>query len=542
MADQYEYISSLSDQERKFMFKNKHSIRIPDTNQGVYPSSQVNFNLSSLTTNNHFLSCKQSTIEIPYVIRVSSTQALGTGIQVAHMACLKKSVADLVNGISVQLNENSIINFSDLSNLQTQFKILSTWSQDDLQVKGDGINFAKNDAVSYKYKGAVSTDGIGECNNTMVDVYDPNLGYLQGLESNEGVLQRCYKTSYNVANVEIAKYVSKAQMQTQRKSYLDVVSTTDMYYYIMATIPLNLLHDLFEKMPLVRNPYFKITLQCHTATAVIPYLHTGTTAGITSVSSQYGYNPVMVSKCSDGWVGTADCAVTVTSAIANTGTSASGWGNVCYFNAVLYEFNPDYESRYISEVGNKLVSYHDVFSNTALAQTGAINFQIHTGLARVRALLVVTHLASTVNTLATPATAQGAGTSINMSPFTSGENMLGCSYSNMNVRIGNIPHYAENINYTYDIFQKELLSYNSVNGGLSTGINSGLITRNDFESGVFNYVFVDLSRKAASDDDIPKTINFVATNNSLATALDLHFYVMYESNLVINVHTSSISR
>ena len=47
MADQYEYVSSLSDQERKFMFKNKHSIRIPDTNNGVYPSSQVNFNLSS---------------------------------------------------------------------------------------------------------------------------------------------------------------------------------------------------------------------------------------------------------------------------------------------------------------------------------------------------------------------------------------------------------------------------------------------------------------------------------------------------------------
>ena len=542
MADQYEYVSSLSDQERKFMFKNKHSIRIPDTNNGVYPSSQVNFNLSSLTTNNYFLSCKQSNIEIPYVVRVSSSAALGTAAQVTHMACLKKSVADLVNGISVQLNENSIVNFSDLSNLHTNFKILSSWSIDDLQAKADSINFGKNEADSWLYKGAASLNGLGECNNTMVDSSIPTGGYGQGLETNTGMHARSHKTSYNVANTEIAKFTNTALTQTQRKSYLNVDSTTDMYYYIMAVIPLNLLHDLFEKMPLVRNAYFKLTLQVHASTAVIPYTHTGTTLGLTSVSSQYNYNPVMVSKQTDGWVGTADATVTVTSAIASTGSSASGWGNTCYFNAVLYEFNPEWESRYISEVGNKLVYYHDVYSHSALAQTGAINVQVHTGLAKIRGLLVITKLASTVNTLATPSTAQGTGVSIDHSPFTSGENMLGCSYSNLQVKVGGIPHYAENINYTYDIFQKELLSYNSVNGGLSPGINSGLISQQDFESGVYNYVFVDLSRKSKAEDDVPKTIHFSGTNNSLATALDLQFFVMYENQLTVNCNTGQISR
>ena len=148
-------------------------------------------------------------------------------------------------------------------------------------------------------------------------------------------------------------------------------------------------------------------------------------------------------------------------------------------------------------------------------------------VANVRGLLLVTRLASTVNTLATPSTAASAGTSTLLSPFTSGENMLGCAWSNMNVRIGNIPHYQNNINYTYDIFQKELMSSYSVNGGLSPGVNSGLISQNDFESGVFNYVWIDLSKKEKNTDDVPKTIHFTGTNNSMATALDLYAYVYH---------------
>ena len=543
MADEYEAIASMSNQEMAQRFKAKHSVRIPDTNQSSYPSSQINWNLSSLTTNNYFLSCKQSNLEIPYVVHVTSTAALGTAAQTAHMVALKKSCVDAVNGISVQLNENSIINFADLSNVAHEFEILATWSEDDVKVKGDQIGFAKNNASSYKYKGAASTNGIGECNNTLTPVaFNPQNGYKQGLQENTGLGQRVQKTSYNVANAEIAKYTDLAKTQTQQKSYVDYESTTSIYYYIMMTVPLACLHDLFAKMPLVRNPYFKITLQMHTATAVIPYTHVGTTLGLTSVSSQYGYNPIMVGKCTEAFVGTANAAITVKSGIGKVDASSTAWGQTCYMNACLYEFNPEYEAKYINDVGNKLVIYKDLFSNSALNQSGTVNWQIHTGLANVRALLLVTRLASTVNTLASPATAAGAGTSTMLSPFTSGENMLGCSWSNMNVRIGNIPHYQENINYTYDIFQKELLSHYSVNGGLTPGVNAGLISQNDFESGVFNYVFIDLSRKEKNTDDVPKTINFNGTNNSNASRLDLYAYVFYDNQMMINVNTSQLSR
>ncbi len=120
--------------------------------------------------------------------------------------------------------------------------------------------------------------------------------------------------------------------------------------------------------------------------------------------------------------------------------------------------------------------------------------------------------------------------------------MLGCDWANMNVRIGNIPHYPENINYTYDIFQREILSYNSVNGGLTSGVCSGLISQEDFECGVYNYVFVDLSRKNKSEDAIPVTVSFMGTNNSLSASLDLYAYILYENNMIINVDTSQISR
>ena len=546
MADQYEYQTSVMDQDVQQRFKNKHTVRIPDTNAGSYPSSQINWNLSSLTKNNYFLSCKQSKLEIPMVIHVNSDVGMGDAAKTAYMIALKKSACDSVNAISVQLNENSLINFTDLSNLATEFKILATWSEDDVKVMGDEIGFAKNDASSYAYKAAASANGIGECNNTITPVtFNPQSGYDQGLNENKGFAKRARKTSYNNANVENAKYVTDAQLQLKQQSYVDHTSTTNIYYHVLLSIPLTGLPcgDLFEKLPLIRNPYFKITVQMHTSTTVLAYTHTGTTVGLTSVASQYGYNPIMVSKHADGYLTAADAVITIKSGIgkAPNGT-VSPWGATCYLNACLYEFNPEAEAKYISDVGTKLVKYNDIYSNTALGQSGTINWQIHSGLANVRGLLIVTRLASTVNTLASPATAQGAGTSTLLSPFTSGENMLGCSWSNMNVKIGNIPHYQNNINYTYDIFQKELMSSFSVNGGLSPGVNSGLITQNDFESGVFNYVWIDLSKKEKNTDDIPKTINFTGTNNSMASALDLYAYVYHENSLGVNLNSSQLTR
>ena len=515
MADQYELMSSMANQSNAQVFKRKYHMRIPDTNGQAYPNAQINWNLSALTTNNAFLSCKQSSLEIPYIAHVTSSVAIGTLVQNTYMIALKKSVMDLVNGMSLTLNENAIINFCDLSNLATQFKILSTWSQDDITTKGDVINWAKNNSDSYAYDGAVSANGIGENNNVVTNLtFNPGNGIEQGLGTvqNSGFRRRANKTSYNVLGTEIAKYSSLANVQNSRKSFMHYESTTSMYYYIMVTIPLAQMHDLFDKLPLIRNPYIKLTMQMHTATAVIPYTHATTVMGLTSVSSSFNYNPLMISKVTDGFVGTADCNITIKSGIGAVDNSNNflGTDRTCYFNACLYEFNPEGEKKYIESVGNKVIKYQDVYSNRFVNCSGPINWQIHTGLSKIRGLLIVTNLGSGVNTLATPATAVGAGTSVLLSPFSSGENMLGCSYTNVNVKLGGLPYYVENLNYGYDVYKREILSYNSVNGGLTPGVNSGLISQNDWESGVFAYHFFDLSKKSATEDDIQKTIHFTA--------------------------------
>ena len=40
-------------------------------------------------------------------------------------------------------------------------------------------------------------------------------------------------------------------------------ATTGLVYYINATIPLSVLHDLFRKHHVVRNPYMKIRVNLH---------------------------------------------------------------------------------------------------------------------------------------------------------------------------------------------------------------------------------------------------------------------------------------
>ena len=60
-----------------------------------------------------------------------------------------ESFCDLVAGIQVKYNGYPIINFTDLINLDIHFKILSTFSNDDVNVISDSINFSKNNANSF---------------------------------------------------------------------------------------------------------------------------------------------------------------------------------------------------------------------------------------------------------------------------------------------------------------------------------------------------------------------------------------------------------
>ena len=69
-------------------------------------------------------------------------------------------------------------------------------------------------------------------------------------------------------------------------------------YYITATIPLNILSDLFAKMPLVKGAYLKITLNLNAGCSSSMLLNaTGNAFTSVTSSSQNGVVPYMLSPC-----------------------------------------------------------------------------------------------------------------------------------------------------------------------------------------------------------------------------------------------------
>ena len=536
MSDQYEILSSYANQEPKFNVRTKKYHRLSDSNNTNYPAGQINFNaLSDLTSHNEFFAAKESQFEIPFEHTGTSDQPYGTDAQSVFMLGVKNSFLDHFSGISVKFNEINIINDYALSNLNIQFKILSSWSLDDVNTKGDIINFRKNDADTYTYNGAATPNGNGECNNTLIPtVFDPLTGFIQ-TKANSGFVERMKKTSLSAADVEIAKYQTIDNIYSSNKCRREYNSSTSITYKMIAILPLTFLHDFFDKLPLIRNASFSFVLHMHTCTTLIDYTHAGTKMAVQSVNSQNGYNPIMVSKASEGITGTADATFKIVSKI--------GFDNqkVCYFNACVYEFTSAFEDKYLEKMGNStLVTYNNVFQNSILLKNASqINWTIHTGMSKCRSLLII--VKNGVNGTADPAATGNELFSINDSPFTSGDCMYGSSFTNVNVIVGLTPLYRDATDYSYDLYQHEIKSSQSaLNGGLVAGMSSGLISQNDYESGKFSYLYFDLSRGEKSADDMVKGITFKAKNNSKVKDLQLYAYLEYENQIVVNVDTGMI--
>ena len=85
-------------------------------------------------------------------------------------------------------------------------------------------------------------------------------------------------SSYDpVGNAAQALFTSKQSCGIVGKNYCEVVpaaAPTNINYYLMATIPLKILHQVFAKMPLMRGSYWRLVVnlnaQCMTTLTINP--------------------------------------------------------------------------------------------------------------------------------------------------------------------------------------------------------------------------------------------------------------------------------
>lgn len=561
--DEFAYHNSTQENENEFLFQNRQFIYVNDQNNSTYPNGQVQFDLASLSNGGKFIDWSQSFVAVPLVMNVNFTSLGAQNAENIFVASLKNGFHNLINSMSVEITNCQTVNLTNLSNLDINFRLLTSSGISDERNFLPSINFAKDSAetITYQGTGTANGTGLGECNNVIKQsVFTSATGYgATGFgSSNVGRVERIRNTSFDPSGCTQSVYTSLASLNASGKNYVKQTGTTDVTYYILATIPLKICHDIFRKLPLTKGMYMRLTLNLNTqCQSVISIGGTGTTYtgySTTSVSNQF---PCMMSP-----LGTGNGAVltSATSATLSLGIGKSFQGSTtfahptlssCRVYACSYDMTPQAEQAYFSAVPTKKIQYNDIltFSSQSIVSGGTVNQILTNGVSRPRYLLVIPQMAgavhgsavATIGSSFTAGTATSALGSPMLSPFSSSPATT-CplaTITNFNVFVSGTSVYQSSLQYGFEEFLNEVRGSNSLNGGIPLGISSGLIDSVSWENG-YRFYYVDLSRRVSqANDDIPRALQVQFTNSS-PVMMDYTFVIAYERELSISTSTGAL--
>jgi len=476
------------------------------------------------------------------------------------MTSLKNGYHQLINSMSVEITNCQVVSTTNYTNLDINYKLLTTCSREDELNFLPSINFHKDTAESINYLGAADTIAVGEYNNVIKpSLWTSDTGWGKtGWNSNAGRLQRMMNTSFDPANTLNGSGGSKLVTENATKAvgknyYTNNSVNTDNVHYITATLPLKIIHDLFRKMPLVKGAYMRLILNLNTQCQSVITIAASKFSTYATTSPNQTF-PLMISPMAttNGFVVNGTTSITTGIGIAksyNTTTSFSHPISTCRLYAKMIEMTPTAEENYLSAVPTKTILYNDILSYQSLNNAAGSNVsQILTnGVSRPRYLLIIPQMAAAINgsnkdTLGTTYSAGVGvlGTPMN-SPFSSspGTTAPHASITNLNVLVSGQTIYQSNYTYGFEQFLQEVRGSNAINGGISLGLSSGLLSQNDWENG-YRFCYVDLSRRISQpNDDISRSLQVIFTN-SAAYATDYYFIIGYEKQIVLSTSTGSL--
>jgi len=353
-----------------------------------------------------------------------------------------------------------------------------------------------------------------------------------------------------------------------------------------------LLKGVFMKMTMNLNNT-SCTISCCGASGAAVALSTLTSMTCTGVSNAVGgVNPLMISapliatQTGAGVVNTTAIAgsynlfPTIGGAVANNAYGSVGYtaclsvGAVClnqslrsivgyldsplsksvYLYIPAYTFNPPFEQAYLSSP-TKIIKYTDIYQYQILniaGGTGQINNLVTNGIANIKSVLVIpfysTNGVSTACTL--PASYGGSNLNLNtgflngvpvfQSPFDSagtGTTSPLVFLTNFNIQVSGQNAIYNVEKYAFEQFNNQLYGQNSVNGGLTDGLCSGLIGRTEFDMN-YNYYYVNVERMLPVEETVPKSIQIIGNNASLK-AIDLFIFIEYGCEVKIDALTGA---
>lgn len=595
-------------------FISKKWIYVNDNNSQNY-TSQVILDTTPLSNAGGYVNWSEGYIVMPLVIQLTSATAASlpvsdaSGNSVASWSwALKNGFWNMINSMSVEFNNQNIVQQTPFLNVFRSFKALTSFSADDVKNEGSTIGFYPDSAASWGFCPAkdsagtaitntnfLTASGLGLSNNRNAPVlpYDATIGFtMTGVAGNmtatgsEGIVPDNVfagsESDYNKGMVKrqswlnYSPYVSKVRgtaainnfsgtgvggqaclnqgsimtadgcVATYRSCQLPQSQPGSVIWNVYAKLRLKDLSDYFNKTPLLKGSTMRFQIntnqavQQFTITAgvsatqqpVITYASPSILGGLT--------NPLMVASAQIG-NGTnplpADTYTLSCSIVKNTNSSQATYTpgtsslTACRLYAPVYKFNPIAEQRYLSLAPTKRVEYTDIFqySFPDVKPNSPFNFLVTNGIQDIQSVLVVPFLTATAN-----------GTSFSTllaSNTTSGATPDPVPLTNFNILVSGVNLFLNNQLYDYEQFNQELKSSNQLNGNLTTGLTSGLISEDDFSKGL-RYYYGNCSRILPSEVGVSRSVQIIGQNTSLVSC-DFMVFVEFKRRMTIDIQTGA---
>ena len=278
------------------------------------------------------------------------------------------------------------------------------------------------------------------------------------------------------------------------------------------------------------------------ALANAPYTYAGLVTGAADAAAQwtmtYTANVSVGAKCLD-------------SSLAQlSGVTTSGMAQSIYLYVPAYTFNPEFEQAYLS-TPIKQIKYTDIYQYqiSNISSNGMINSLITNGIANIKSILIlpyyspnagdaILNVRSGVNINSNTNIAQGLP--VYQSPFDpagAGCTSPLCHLTNFNVQISGQNAIYNMQKYAFEEFNDQLYGANAVNGGLTDGLTSSLIGRQEFDM-EYCYYYVNVERMLKVEEAVPKSVQIIGQNTS-SKSCDYFVFIEYGVEFPVDALTGA---
>ena len=553
-SDNFLFDASMMPEGVSSPFLNKKTVYVPDSNASSEYQNQIVFDFSQLSNSFSWVDWKSGVFEFPVTITIENTNTtdlpkMNDYIN-SYFCGLKNGTHHLINSISVNVNNTSVVSLQNNLNFYIQYKMMTELSADDLKKMSATQFFAPDSSTSFHY--ASARDGPGFTNNrpninlaedysTQVYKFSQNAGFGDRLSNvldyGAGTTDAFYKQTINDTTKTTQQAISTFVTDGDNKAY----------FSILCTIRLRDVCDLFNEIGLTRGMYINAIINLNSSKQTLTYTKDTETMTLSSVSVGGLTNPLLISSAAanqpNAWLSaqtpaTKTSTIEISMAVGTAKTSGASYtspllGGRTRFSVDLYQCNPVFEERYLS-LKTKDVYYTDIYTylyQNQISAGGTFNTLVSNGISRPTSVIVIPFVSKSANGTLT-------SVPIYQSPFASEPGTTSCiPITNWNVLVSGTAIFQSDFTYDYQQWLEELSRANAVNGGQSIGLTSGLLSQKEFQFG-YRYLVADLSRRLPQDD-IARSIEIRGTNNT-NVAIDLLVIVEYQRKLTYDISSGGI--